>query len=144
MKTTTKMMLLAVVSAASLLGCTKNAPQQPKSALQFDDAVIRIIFKDPVPVTYTIPVAEIGIGTDSDGTVLHHRGTKSSGATNDQDLVSVHWELVGNSSWGRGDVYYFDIGEGLPLDDKAQQLVLYTGNIQEVVDTDRVSITIGH
>ena len=119
---------------------TKNAPPEPKSALHLADATIRIVFRDPFPKTCTIPVAE-SRGFDSKGEF--YRGTSQSAATNDQNLVIVHWELVGNSSWGRGDVYYFDIGHGLPLDDKTQHLVLYTGATKEVVDTDRVSITIG-
>ena len=136
------MTLLAVVAAASLLGCNRNIPPQPESVLQFDDATLRIIFKEPLPVTYTGPVAKCG-GIDSDGTAFHHRGTMVSGATNDQNLVGVNWEQVGRTSWERGDVYFFVIRDGKRPEDKAQHLVLYTGNIQEVVDTDRVSITIG-
>lgn len=140
MRTKTRLTALALLAAVALLGCTNRTTPQPQSPLRMADATIRIVFRDPFPKTCTIPIAE-SRGVDSNGEF--YRGTVQSAATNDQNLVIVHWELIGNSSWGRGDVYCFDVGEGLPLDDKAQHLVLYAGAIQEVVDSDRVSITIG-
>jgi hypothetical protein len=132
---------LLVLAVVVLAGCARDAVPERVLLLGNPDATIRIVFPEPVPVSYTIPVAK-NCGTDARGSVSH-RGTKSSGATNDQNLVTVHWELLGRSSWGRGDAYYFDIGDGLTLTNKTQHLVLYTGSLQPVADSDRVSIMIG-
>jgi hypothetical protein len=132
---------LLIVTAIGFFGCDRNSEPQSNVLLRNPSATIKIVFKHPVPVSYTIPVVEQRDAEE--GGKVFHGGTESSGATNDQNLVTVHWELVGTSVWGEGDTYYFDIIDRQHPDTIAEHLVLHKGQLKEIVDTDRVSITIG-
>ena len=131
---------LLIVTSIAISGSARNSDPQSNELLRNPSATIKIVFKQPVPVSYTIPVVE-NRGVDEHGNVSH-RGWESSGATNDENLVTVRWELVGTSVWGDGDTYYFDIIDRQHPDTIAEHLVLHKGQLKEIVDIDRVSITI--